>query len=244
MMMARGKLAADDLQNDLEQESRYPLLVQSHFGSFQFLHAMAPDGQTAEQTLARILGWAELTYKLGASLDKFDSQTRLNETGIPSLVELANSLTRPGHEHKYQLGYMFDASRAEQRMRDVAFGSLLHMIQDSFAPCHTQRKAEDPRKIVAFYSYLQQSGNHHSKTDLTQQWDASRLTNKVNPIYIGHQLVLFKHNKTPWDNAEVPVEDRKTPDVKTYLSEYFQLEDPKALTKPGADFCMPKHSDL
>jgi hypothetical protein len=55
-------------------------------------------------------------------------------------------------------------------VKDMAFGSLLHMIQDSFAKGHVQREAPKPGglvwgRIVEFHSYTHQDHSAHSKAD-------------------------------------------------------------------------------
>ncbi|MBF0185212.1 MAG: hypothetical protein HQM06_12615 [Magnetococcales bacterium] len=157
---------------------------------------------------------------------------------IPALAQLATRLTPKNNPNKYQLGYLFDIStRNDKRMREVAFGSLQHMIQDSFAHCHAQRDEKNPAKIVAFYAYPHQNSEGHAQFDNQLEWvsNGSHANDKVNPVVIGHNLFKFKQQGVKWDNG-----------VKKYLAQYLQLvteeEDERKpmASYPGPEECLSK----
>ena len=67
------------------------------------------------------------------------------------------------------------AAFAWQGAEDRALGSLLHMIQDSYATSHTQRAAEDegPGAILRFEFRGRQSVDCHAQGDSRKYCDAS-----------------------------------------------------------------------
>lgn len=148
-----------------------PLLGRSHFGDFQFLHAMAAaDGLSAETTLTRMLGWSEFAYRV-AIKDIYHRDRLHQASGSPAMKELLASLP------DQQIQALFIGNNGEQITRR-ALGSLLHILQDSYPLGHTLRD-DSNGKIRQFYSYARQDHGKHSEDD---EWKhgkdiASRIAN-------------------------------------------------------------------
>lgn len=107
------------------------LLYRVHFGDLQFLHAMASwDGEAAAVTRAHVLAWLELTYRVNDG-EIADLDAPISEL-VPALRDVfgrngfsVRSLFVPqSHQH---------GANADALVRDMALGSLLHTIEDSWS---------------------------------------------------------------------------------------------------------------
>jgi hypothetical protein len=113
-----------------------PLLVRSHFGDLQFLHAMASrDGEPAIETHTRIMMWAEFTWKV-ATL-KLGPGDVIVDVPVAGMREVFSG-------HGWNVQDLFAQGNAHVRkpkyLAEFAFGSLLHLVQDSFSAAHVRRE--------------------------------------------------------------------------------------------------------
>lgn len=143
------------------------MLYRSHFGDFQFIHAMASDqSETAADTKAKMMKWAEFTYTLSISSNKLGKET-IDGPAVSAFSDIASTLKRQG----WTVGALFDPvpggewkssflsgkvgsykpsgkpraqvtysdPRDAASIKHIALGSLLHMVQDSYSDAHTER---------------------------------------------------------------------------------------------------------
>lgn len=215
-----------DAGNTIIFKSGDGLLERSHFGDLQFLHAMAShNGELAEYTQKQILAWAEFVYKV--SIGDIPQKTKLRDIPIQRVNDLFSSDKQLADwtVEKLFLGAKF--------ARRVAIGSLLHMIQDSFAQGHAARQILDDNssgtpifkrgKIVEFHCYTGQDEKLHRADD---KWpdglDRNAPVGSQNPIVAGANVVRMMNEKKDWI------------DVKAYLIEnVFAIENPMAVAGPG-----------
>ena len=112
------------------------LLVRSHFGDMQFLHAMgAVDGEAPDVTQRRVLMWAEFTWKVATLRIRGDAIVAKQEVaGIPEVFGTngwsVQDLFALGNPNIRKPAYL----------AAVAFGCLLHTVQDSFSKAHVSRR--------------------------------------------------------------------------------------------------------
>jgi hypothetical protein len=215
----------------------------SHFGDLQFVHAMAAaDKEDPEETLAKIMLWAEFTYKVAIDSSKmasvpfedisFTSEVRNNKSKKYSLADFFTLRTDPN-----PLMTVTDLFKRNSLYKDImvdrrALGSLLHMIQDSYAKGHTKRELLNPEdlkaptsmglwfnhdnwgkfgKIITFHTYEGQ-GSEHGEWDyfgtigMTPKNIASfnRAIGARDAIAHSIEIVKFWMNKTPWDAKDGP----------------------------------------
>ena len=176
---------------------RMSLTCASHFGPLQFFHAMASaNGESAEQTRARVLDWADLTYRI--AIDQVPLSTnictyfRANPSDIsPSFTFDDPAICTPGNPREWTLATFFgqecdSASNtancdrlSEERAMEAVRGALLHVIQDSYSQSHAVRGRAlatggfRPRVVcrlpTSFYNYLGQAG--HGDADSQPEFD-------------------------------------------------------------------------
>lgn len=196
--------------------SNATILARSHFGDLQFLHAMASaDKEQATETQAKILAWSEFTWRLAIS--EYDLETQV--FGIP----IAGFGTLFTKNRDWRVQDLFALGnphiRSAEAMSKVAFGSLLHMVQDSFAGGHVERRPtvpgkqcekapgkEQPGKIVRFHSYSNQDSAKHGDADSRNSFSAHWSSGRPTVIEVGQELLAMFKRRAPWSEAQPYVE--------------------------------------
>lgn len=201
-----------------------PLLGRSHFGDMQFLHSMAStDGVSAEQTRAEVLQWAELTYRV--ALGELDPDHTLG-----SAIAHPNG---PIHEvGKTQTPRALFVAAFRQEIAPRALGSLLHLIQDSYAAGHTERVENGLRrgKLRSFYSYAHQNHDKHGSDDAWHggsggRDSVSRIRGGTDALEASTQAVRLFKARAPW------------PEMREFLERGpFAFADNPGRSGPGKDY--------
>ena len=204
---------------------RDTLLERSHFGDLQFLHAMGGDGEPADVTRRNVLAWAQFAYLV--SIGEIGAEAKVSDGDA-----VGPRIAKYFPENGWTVMYLFTrgtAPRSEERLRDIAFGSLLHVVQDSFSRAHVAREdvrmgesGPVPGRIVQFHSYARQDPYLHGKMDdfegLAQAHDTGLIT------AIGMRLVELRARRAPWD------------EVLRALEPVFELSEAATAAGPGNEF--------
>jgi hypothetical protein len=221
------------------------LMWRSHLGDLQFLHGMATkDGEPALATQRRILMWAELTWKIASG------ELRLNQLlkDIP-IAGLTNHFGNSGWAIQDLLTLGVPPLRPH--IRDVAFGSLIHTIGDSFAAGHVDRltpklgrmclgmpESRAPEPIREFHAYNKQNHKLHGNADTGEAFTQHVLGYRE--LYRDPKLVddLIPHSIGIGRTLRAMLYDQqlKWDQVRPYLACIFDIEDPNRPSSPGGDF--------
>lgn len=169
----------------------------SHFGDLQFLHGMAnADGVDARDTLELMIGWSKIAYGVAVGTvkpwqDLSALPAPFNSMGKGSFRELFRAPNYP-------------------LVPERAIGSLLHMVQDSYAGGHTSREPlADERlgAIMQFHSYTNQDHDKHKADDMWKGGTSD--LEKIKAAKGGRdalesttQLLAFYSSKAPWETVE------------------------------------------
>lgn len=143
-----------------------PLLARTHFGDMSPLHGMAgKDGESRESTQRTMMMWAELTSKVG--IGEISGDKKLSEIKIPGFEMFAQDAKLKDKT----VAQFFGCDETGGDVKKRAMGSMMHMIQDSYAGGHAER--EDlgngrKGKIVGFHSYAHQDHEKHGEKDSFQ----------------------------------------------------------------------------
>ncbi len=233
----RASVRADGSPGEqFNSANRSALLLRSHFGDMQFLHAMATrDGELASDTKAQIMSWAEFSYRVAQS--EIAPGAYLYELKIPGFAALFDKQRGWTAMTLFTLG---DGTfRVEPDFSWLAFGSLLHVVQDSFARGHADRadtpgqvcrlsngsEFPKPGRIRSFRSYANQDSGTHANEDSVRAMTEHLLSPPPGAVEVGAALLAFHRNKTPWQI------------VSEYLDVcVFDLEDASAAAGPGQEF--------
>jgi len=188
-----------------EISERYKIQYRSHYGDLQFLHSMAnADGDSAVEVQSRILDWMEFAYTV--AIGKVEPDTAMHDVNLALTRRFfarqpgwtVNHLFAP----KYTLG--------KRTIRDVALGSMLHVIQDSFSKAHVHRAFDGTStcpsgRVVQFHSYGRQDPKRHGEADTRQAWLADdRFTPELSPVEASARMIRFARERADWATAVLP----------------------------------------
>lgn len=207
------------------------MLNRSHFGDLQFLHSMASRvGDRAQDTKSSIMMWAEFAYKV--AMGKIPANTMLKDVPVNGFGKLF-----PGHEATVEsLFLMGDTTYRGSSLKNFAFGTLLHMVQDSFSeshvsrdlstegtPCNCRYADRTPAKIDKFLVYSAQDSGKHKAEDVYDALRNGAVKYSPNVIDVGIVLRrLYTEDNSDWEV------------VRKYLDEcVFALKDSDAEADGG-----------
>lgn len=211
------------------------LMTRSHFGDLQFLHGMASEqGAAPELTQQKMKEWLQFAWKVSAREIRHDQFLR--DIDIATITEHF-SCSEWTVADLYILGRQDKASGLLPRIRDIAFGSVLHTVQDSFAGGHTSREAEAPAhmcgetgfamlpRIVEFHVYGAQDGALHDDEDSRGAMvGSSKGDDWPHAVEATRNLFALRDNGARWEEAE------------EYISCLVQLAPNPQVSSPGAAF--------
>jgi hypothetical protein len=212
--------------------SHSSLLARSHFGDLQFFHSMASqDGEVAAETQRRVMMWMEFTWRVANG--EYGLDTKLADVKVTGFDEFFG-------KSGWTVQDLFTAGNPALRrhVSEVAFGSLLHTVEDSFAQGHVQRAGTSsgncpaasqfpaPPRVVEFHSYAHQDEKKHTQHDNRKAFDGD-FSNPVNVITVGKPLVDDLRPGKPGASWET---------VKPYFECIFAVDDPQKQASPGKEF--------
>lgn len=208
---------------------------QSHFGKLQHLHFMTPivsststAKQRVEATTKQALGWMKFAYYVATG--KYAPNARLTDVmtpdaSLPSAADIAkNNCASESSARVWTIFTQRDPTWEKLRATltpDIALGSMLHVIQDSFSPGHTCRKTKvigggAYSVIVDVENYKEQKSSSHRGLDGYPDWLALRVRNDANdkndnkdarlflndPVVVGEWLMEAADKRIPWEKVE------------------------------------------
>jgi hypothetical protein len=195
--------------------------LRSHFGDMQFLHAMAPHpDEPAGETREKILRWAEFAYRvargeIGANV-KLHGLEAAPLTLAPATARFMAGLFASPEKQLWSVQELF-ATTGQGRLESIAFGTFLHLVQDSYSASHVLRvtkrvqangcpsyDAADP--IIEFHTYGEQDTEKHAVCDDAPDWLISPRAGS--PIDVMAQVVRAYHNGAQW-SAVKPILEKK-----------------------------------
>jgi hypothetical protein len=211
---------------------QFALLYRVHFGDMQFLHSMASwDGEPAQQTKDRIMMWAEFAFRLATA--DIGHDVELRHTGVAGMEKVFQN-------YAWTAERLFTADdttfRTPERIREMAFGSLLHMIQDSFSRSHVAREAGNgakceespehpkPGRIEGFRSFNRQDSSEHAKKDSTDGLKAHIGQITPNVVEVGKTVLRYFREGKKWG------------ELRPYIDCLYVLADPEAPAGPGIEY--------
>ena len=184
--------------------------LRSHFGDMQFLHAMAPRAEEpATRTLEKILRWCEFTYAVARG----DIGPRVNVHGLrdsplslePQTAAWVASLFGAPEKQLWRVGDIFLARPGDLRL--VAFGTLLHLVEDSYSASHVRRETlraqanacpsyQAADAVVEFHTYAEQDTEKHALCDDPPDW--LEVPREGSPVDVIAALVRAYHDGAGW----------------------------------------------
>lgn len=212
-----------------------PLLTRSHFGDMQYLHAMASkDNETAASVQQRILNWTEFTWRVG--IGEYPNAMLLKN--VP-LTAIANDFKSKGWSIQDLFALGNPHVRKPENMSRLAFGSFLHILEDSFADAHVERGSTDgatpcgpqlahqrPGQIMEFHSYVRQDSGKHGADDSRDAFSNGWTAQRPSIIDVGRIFNAYFIRKASWD------------EVKPYVECVFAVHPNARLSSPGDKYAI------
>jgi hypothetical protein len=129
--------------------------------------------------------------------------------------------------------------RKPAHMSRLAFGSFLHMLQDSFADGHTERRSTDgmatcgpslphksPGQIMEFHSYVHQDSGKHGADDTRAAFSTGWTSQRPNVIDVGRVFNAYFERQASWD------------EVKPYAECVFAVHPSARNSSPGDKYAI------
>lgn len=113
--------------------------------------------------------------------------------------------------------------QTDQRVKNMAFGSLLHMVQDSFSKAHVERQGSDapgghwPGRVKEFHAYALQDHKRHSDADERESFQAADTKERV----VGSVRRVVDLRGKPWS------------EMGPLIAEIFDVVDRGSIAGPG-----------
>lgn len=197
----------------------------SHFGRLQHLHFMStrPRAQSTPRervaaTTEAALSWMKFAYHVairdaGSHPETTLTVERQEQLLLPSIAR--NHCVKDPENVKIMTLFSRIGQKEDYRIKivpDVALGSMLHILQDSFSPSHTcrvpQRTGSGVSTVLAdVENYAEQDTDVHESLDGFPEWlDLYARENQHmlenDPIEVGVWLMEAVDKRTPWHEVE------------------------------------------
>ena len=231
ILRARGARKRKKLEKKLQSD----ILWASHFGDLQYLHAMGLGNESRDQILTKMRGFAEHAWSIVSgklTLACFRNEIKRAKQAGGKLVSRNRSCPQIGKSHiqrRTQLMKRFDESDAlfhtdvPDEFRFRALGSLLHMVQDSYAKGHAVRerweKGNDGR-IKYYQNYAEQDGDKHGAFDIhssknVDNWD--KIPGAKTAMRRSSRLITYFTLRCSWEGSRSDKRGCHRSGVKGYL---------------------------
>ena len=174
--------------------------------------------------------WAEFAW--GVASGKHTLGTRLKTVQVAGMSDHFGRA-----EWTVQDIFTLGNPTLRSRIREFTFGSLLHLVEDSFAKGHVDRaepiqgeKCEGmpqhpaPGRIRRFHAYNNQNTGKHADQDSRNAFSVHWTVNKPSVIDVGQTLLGYFDRAVAWD------------EVRPYLDCVFAIENPNTPASAGDDF--------
>jgi len=219
-----------------KREQSIPTL-RSHFGDMQFLHAMAARaGERPAETREKSLRWLEFAYRvargeIGPEVNVFSLKDAGSAMDAPTR-EWVSSLFRAPEKRLWRVQDVFLPGAGSLRL--VAFGSFLHLVEDSYSASHVRRRAlrfqpngcatyDAGDEILEFRTYVGQDTEKHALCDDAPDWLAS--PREGSPADALAELVRAYAGDLGWSEVKPMLEEK-----------VFRLAPDAAPARPGECF--------
>lgn len=241
-----GSHLSDNFESDENQS------YESHHGVLQFIHAQGEKEKGMEGVVKNMKDWGQFCYKVHLGTIGSGDQLSAYESEFPFIAQLLQTNAFKGNfgerdgKATVSVQQLFNGAR-DDMMKNMALGSFLHMIMDSFNQAHGQR-AEGKRKVekpqtkaeieagkekeyiwVADLKNVTDYGlqEDHSKGDVT-------VSNPLmNPVRLAFKYESSKHKTIGYDDSvdacaqviKMAYAKEAWETVETFINDIFRIDD-------------------
>lgn len=203
----------------------------THYGNLQYLHFMSNSSgdvnlsTSLTETKKQAENWIKFAYSVASSESGYMYNDKLKTSdlktlGLPSLKENlclndSNNITVRTLFSRHD----FPDERRKNMVPDIALGSILHVMQDSFSPAHTcrikvLRNHEYYAVLARIYNYNEQKNekDKHTFLDRYPSWllDYTRTgTHEYanDPIILGAWVIKAIDDGLEWDKVKAHLDE-------------------------------------
>ncbi|MCL2912826.1 hypothetical protein L2725_03335 [Shewanella corallii] len=150
-------------------DSEWDLHYRTHCGDMQFLHAMASsESEVAADTYKKMIAWMEYSYRVATGSlhgDLYFKGVHYRMTGENAKIFKSIMLEGNPKRKMWRADGLFSLKCkrrsdlkceqipfSQETTRNIALGSLLHVLQDSFSRSHTARNSSGELLYFGFYN--------------------------------------------------------------------------------------------
>ncbi len=194
----------------------------SHFHDYQFLHAMASRAfkednlylESTTETQHKIITWAEFAFRVAEGTIPADAPLNTVHAHLEDNRKRTFKLLFSGFSPRITVGQFFAGTTEfnAQHVRQIAAGSLLHTLQDSFSASHVERvndhapRLKERGKVIRFLDYQQQAQHLHGEADKRPEDATSASPEDFHPVSMGARLIACAakqaNTKSNWPKAK------------------------------------------
>lgn len=200
---------------------RWDLFYRTHCGDMQFLHSMASsESEVAADTYYKMLAWLEFTYKVATgaipvNLYFRSIQYRMSERGAEQFKTFMISDNNGRSKWRAAGMFSFDCTRtaitrtleceylkfSRETIQNIALGSLLHVLQDSYSNSHTKRNMDG--EVQSYGAYTLQDKGLHAERDRAM-YEAYRESLILTSARIIENVISDREREYPFDTVVRP----------------------------------------
>jgi hypothetical protein len=204
------------LLQDLKQFSavKNNIMYASHFGDLQYLHSMGSSQQTRDQVKKKIMSYISHAWRTASGELPFKEQRKKIAKVQREYRESGKYST--SFKNRFSMADLLYHTKDKEGIRYRALGSVLHLVQDSYAKGHTVREnweinrgdgnldQANSGKIRFFQDYSGQGAGEESHADhdtnMDNQANFKDIPGAKMAIKRSTQLVKFFMKKCTWEN--------------------------------------------
>lgn len=190
----------------------------SHFGDYQFLHAMGKADAKPEEIKQRILLYMYHCWRMGSDPNSFEKLKKDYEL----VMEQEKNKNPDFHYSRDQIivrraallfpkEILFFHANNQIEFQYRAIGSMLHIVQDSYSRGHVVRsgweQGDNSGKIMYFQDYAAQDSHEHSTTDKLENGKVNedsmfKVKGVDNAYKRSRQILEMMANQCPWTSDD------------------------------------------
>jgi hypothetical protein len=206
-----------------------------HFGDYQFMHAMAKGGMPAHKVQNHIMLYAYHCWLSATDNDSY-AKFKLTYESVSQKIQNKSDNSEYGREELimkemiqlFPREVLFYNTDNQNSFQNRALGSLLHMIQDSYAKGHTVRGdwevGSNSGDIIYFQDYKEQDSHQHELHDVPKSGKVTESTVAEIPgakmAYLRSKQVLeMAAKKCPWASYDLNQNSSCSQSVYSFLNE-------------------------
>lgn len=234
---------------DLIKDRAHDPTTASHFGEYQYLHAMGSANMTPQQIKEKIERFSYHCWKMATEPDSFESFKKAYDAVSKKIEAERGAEPNEANYTPYEFlirktvslfpkNVLFFHATNQIQFQYRALGALLHVIQDSYSKAHVVRigweNGDNSGKIRYFQDYSQQDSNAHGELDHLDHGSPAgdgflKVPGTAMAVERSKQILEKFLLNCPWSDAELVQHPQCEQSVSSLISDdIFAMDDGEA----------------